>query len=39
MAIQKRALLHLVNFFASKFNVSGKRSLLNKTSFPLNGKN
>ena len=34
MAIQKRALLHFVNFFASKFNVSGRRSLLDKTSSP-----
>ena len=35
MAIQKRALLHFVNFIASKFNVSGQGYLLNKTSSPL----
>ena len=35
MAIQKRALLHFVNFFASKFNVSGQSTLLPPTSSPL----
>ena len=38
MAIQKRTLRHFVNFFASKFNVSGQRSLLPKTLSPWNGK-
>ena len=28
MAIQMRVMLHFVNFFASKFNLSGQRSLL-----------
>ena len=39
MAIQKRALLHFVDFFASKFDVSGQHSLLPPTSSPFNGKN
>ena len=34
MAIQKRALLHFVNFFASKPDVSGQRSLLPLNSSP-----
>ena len=33
MAIKKRALLHFVNFFASKFDVSRQHLLLPPTSF------
>ena len=39
MAIQKRPLHHFVNFFASKFNFNGQRSLLPPTSSAWNGKN
>ena len=38
MAIQKRVMLHFVNFFASKFDVSGQRSLLLPTCPPAIAK-